>query len=462
MKRKLTDLKNIVDENLQDLDLSDERKKNLCANSNRSRKKKSKIKFLSLAAVFLCVVIVTSLLMFRNSNGVAYGKDLMRGVDSRKIETSELKDDFIKSTGKFSVDLFKQGAQEENALLSPISLYLALGMTANGADGVTLKEFEKVLGFYGLNLEDINSNSYSLLKELLSAKESKMNIANSIWFREEIASNIKKDFLQANSDYYGAGAYKENFNSKDAKKDINAWVNKKTNGAIEKAIENIEPNTLMYLINAVYYEGEWMSPYNKNDVKKGTFNLDDGSTVEAKFMKSTEYGYLEDEKVQGFKKSYKDGKYSFVALLPKEGISLNDYITSLKEEEFFKLLKNKKDVLVEASIPKFEVEYSKDLKDTLKVLGLNQCFGGEADLSKMFNDGSKSAYISDVFQKTHIEVNEKGTKAGAVTVIEIQEKSAPMGDEVKTIVLDKPFLYAIIENDTNLPIFIGRLDNPMK
>lgn len=205
-----------------------------------------------------------------------------------------------------------------------------------------------------------------------------------------------------------------------------------------------------------------MSPYNKNDVKKGTFNLDDGSTVEAKFMKSTEYGYLEDEKVQGFKKSYKDGKYSFVALLPKEGISLNDYITSLREEEFFKLLKNKKDVLVEASIPKFEVEYSKDLKDTLKVLGLNQCFGGEADLSKMFNDGSKSAYISDVFQKTHIEVNEKGTKAGAVTVIEIQEKSAPMGDEVKTIVLDKPFLYAIIENDTNLPIFIGRLDNPMK
>lgn len=423
---------------------------------NKLHKPPVKIVMIISLAIVITLFIVNLLPNKKYSPSCA--KDLMKDVDAVEVETKPISDNFVKSLEDFSVELLKSSMNKDGSkVISPMSVYIALSMTANGAEGETLKEFEKVLGKYDLTMEDINQYCYSLNESI--SEKGKVNIANSIWYRDNPSLKIGKDFLQTNGNYYKGDAYKSDFNSSKTIKDINGWIKNKTNGLVEEVIKEIPKDTIMYLINTIYFHCQWQQVYKKDQVRKGTFILKDGEKDNVDFMHSTERYYLEDSMAKGFIKPYQDDKYSFMALLPNEGVALENYINTLNGEKFLNIIGNKQQASVITAMPKFKVETSLELKEQLKNMGLKKAFDEDnRDFSKMVLDTQDPVYINKVLHKTYIEVGEKGTKAGAATAVEMNKESA-MSSE-KSVILNRPFLYAIIDNATGIPLFLGTMENP--
>lgn len=266
---------------------------------------------------------------------------------------------------------------------------------------------------------------------------------------------MEDDFLSENSKLFDAEIYQAPFDEHTLK-DINTWVSQKTEKMIPKILDKIEDNSVMYLINAIAFDAKWQSPYEKEDVEAGTFTSENGTQQTVDMMYSTEAYYLEDDSTTGFIRPYEDG-YSFMALLPKEGISIEDYISHLSAEKLIGLVENAStDYEVDAAIPKFKSEYSIELKDTLQNMGMTDAFDEEqADFRGIGTSDNGNIYINMVLHKTYIEVDEQGTKAGASTVVGMAETMSLYEPEIKTVHLDRPFVYAIIDTETQMPIFLG-------
>ena len=382
--------------------------------------------------------------------------DLMEGVQPNTVTGKAVDDAFAQSQMRLAVDLFQASALEskdENVLISPLSIQLALAMTANGADGNTKAEMEALLGG-DISLEDLNEYLYSYVNNLPSAEKYKLQIANSIWFRDDEGRlQVEKDFLQKNADYYGAQAYKAAFDDQTLK-DINNWVKDHTDGMIDSILDQIDDDAVMYLINALVFDAEWQHVYDKSDVYKGKFTNIDGTEKQVDMMHSEETVYLQDENATGFMKPYSGSKYSFAALLPNEGVDINEYIAGLTGEKLMKTLNTPQLGMVMATLPKFSYEYELTMNDVLKELGMPTAFNEtKADFSKLGESSRGNIFIGEVLHKTFISVDELGTKAGAVTKVEMKDESAPMSEWV--VNLNRPFVYMIIDNESKLPVFIG-------
>ena len=460
---KLDDLNKIIDTNLDKLDMSLKLKVKL----RNEVKIKKKFNFKRLGYIgtpmAAAIIIFVALILgpFSANRPLKVNADnLMENIIPQKVKAVELKKEFLKSTTDFSVELFKHSYKKgQNSLISPTSVYLALGMTANGADETTLKELETLLGNGSIGIKDLNSYYNTLTDKLTSVKEGKVSIANSIWYRDSNNLNVNKDFLQTNADYYNASAYKADFNDPRTVEDINNWVKNNTGKQIDKMVDKIDKNTMMYLINAMYFESQWKEPYENFQVREGTFELINGKKKSVDFMGSTEHIYIKDDKTEGFMKPYKNSKYSFLALLPNKEINIDSYISSLSGESFQKLLSNQSNEPVSVALPKFKTNYEIKLADSLKQMSLKDCFDTEkANFNKM-SSNVKKLYISDILHKTSIIVAEEGTKASAATKVEIGLGCSTPPIERK-ITLNRPFVYAIIDNETKLPIFIGVMMNP--
>ncbi len=412
--------------------------------------KKSRI-FLTLTSIFLLLSMTLNLSGCMNSFA---SDDLMKGIKANEVSGKETDDTFILAQTELALRLFKASANEsknENVLISPLSILLALAMTANGADGETRAEMEALLGG-DIKLEELNEYIYTYVNSLPSSKKAKLEIANSIWFRDSESFTVEKNFLQTNADYYGAEIYKSAFDESTLD-DINSWVEKNTDGMIDKILEEISSDSVMFLINALVFDAEWKNKYTDKSVWDGKFTSIAGEKRDIEFMHSSEYKYIHGNDAQGFIKDYKGSKYSFVALLPEENVDIYEYIESLSATSISKLLKNYSSREVNAAIPKFESEYSLNMNDILIDLGMPSAFeSGTADFSKLGNSDLGNLYISEVTHKTYISVDENGTKAAAVTSVDVDTESE---DDSVTITLDRPFVYMIIDNETNLPIFIG-------
>ena len=379
--------------------------------------------------------------------------DLMAGISGKTVQGKNADAKFIGNTADFSLALFKKTiSQEKNSLISPLSVLLALAMTANGADSQTLSEMERVLG-RDIGLEELNEYLYSYVRNLPNEKKSKLTVANSIWFREdENRLTVEKDFLQKNADYYNAAAYKSPFDGQTLK-DINSWVKENTDGMIDKILDQIEDDTIMYLINAVAFDAEWETVYNIANISEGSFTAIGGSTQKAEFMHSEENIYLDDGRATGFIKPYAGNKYSFVALLPNEDIAIGDYIDMLSGEGFLQTINGAVTTAVSAALPKFSYDYKIQMNAALKAMGMPQAFSPlQADFSKLGKSTRGNIFIGEVLHKTFIQVDELGTRAGAVTKVEMQDEAYI---ETKVVVLNRPFVYAIIDNASKLPVFIG-------
>ena len=375
--------------------------------------------------------------------------DLMEDVPARVVCLAE-EPDCGAEAADFAVRLLQNSISEENTLLSPLSVLSALAMTANGAKGETLAQMEQTLG---MSTADMNSFLYSILDR----QNKTLKLANSLWFTDDETFTVAPDFLETNANYYQADIFQTTFDQAacDA---INDWVSKKTDGMIPKILDEIPEVAVMYLVNALSFEGEWTETYKENQVHEDTFTKEDGTEQTVEMMRSSEQHYLEDEMATGFVKYYKGGRYAFAALLPNEGVTVAEYAATLTGEHLQALLAQPEEVKVYARIPKFEAEYDTELSEVLTAMGMEDAFDDEkADFSGLGTSEKGNICISRVLHKTFISVAEQGTKAGASTVVEmVMATGAPVEDS-RYVTLDRPFVYMILDRETNLPLFIGTL-----
>ena len=411
--------------------------------------KKTKLSLVIISLVLLCAMAV-------NLTGCAttvHAEDLMEGVTPNSVTALNDLSSGSADVTDFAIRLFKQTNENgKNTLISPLSVLCALAMTANGAEGETREQMEAVLG---MSVEELNLYLYSYINSLPQGEKYKLSVANSIWFTDDDRFTVNQDFLQTNADYYGADIYKTPFN-KQTLKDINNWVKNETDNMIPKVLEDIPDAAIMYLINALAFEAEWTEIYEKNQVRDKTFTKEDGTKQDVELMYSTEGKYIEDENATGFIKYYKERKYAFVALLPNEGVTVSEYVNSLDGASLAALLANAESRSVETAIPKFESEYDIEMSSILEAMGMSNAFNVTfADFTGIGDSTEGGIYISKVIHKTYIQVGEKGTKAGAVTAIEMKDGSAGPPDEIKQVYLDRPFVYMLIDCETNTPFFIG-------
>lgn len=405
-----------------------------------------------------CLSLMLVCAMMLNLTGCAttvQAANLMEGVTPNKVSALEDLSGNNSAVTDFAVRLFKASEENgKNTLISPLSVLCALAMTANGAEDETLQQMEDVLG---MTTEEMNLYIYSYMQNLPQDEKYKLSLANSIWFTDHERFTVNQDFLQTIADYYGADIYKAPFNEQTCK-DINNWVKEKTDGMIPSALDEIPADALMYLINALAFDAEWADIYEKYQVKDGEFTKEDGTKQECEFMYSTESNYFEDEKATGFLKYYKSGKYAFVAMLPKEGVSVSEYIASLTGESLNEMLSNPECATVYTSIPKFETSYSVEMTEILKSMGMTEAFDpNNADFAGLGSSTGGNISISRVIHKTFISVEEKGTKAAAVTIVEPGDGAAMEPEQPKEVYLDRPFVYMLIDCENNIPFFVGTM-----
>lgn len=333
----------------------------------------------------------------------------------------------------------------ENTVLSPYSVYMALAMTANGARGETLGQIE---GLLGMSLEELNP--YALYLQTNAGNE--LAEANSLWFRDSMT--IEDTFLQDLKNYYEAQVYAAPFDDSTLEA-MNTWIREETKDRIPQALDQMSPNAALYLINALAFDGKWAEIYTTMDIREQTFYSPVGEQS-VEMMSSTEYLYLNDGSATGFMKDYAGGRYSFLALLPNEGISLEAYLSTLTGERLLGTIAEAKQTPVIATMPKIQLETTVEMKDILTAMGMVDAFTMAADLSGM--NGQQDLFISRILHKTYLQVDEAGTQAGAVTIEEIVTKGAALNQEY--VFLNRPYIMGIYDKVNNCFLFLGTIENP--
>lgn len=403
----------------------------------------------------ICLFLVFSLILPCTACAFAISAiELSKGYERTSPVSGEINDDFIKVLADFSLTSFKGTVTKDkkNDLISPLSAILCLAMIANGADGNTKAQIESAIK---MDVDSLNKALFAYTSSLYSSDECKINLADSIWIRNDGTLNVKEEFLQTNADWFDAQVYSSPFDNSTVK-DINNWCNNNTNGMIKEIIDRIDSDMIMYLINAFSFDAKWADQYESKNVVDYNFNNYDGTYNTVKMLTSTESSYISADGVTGFAKNYKEDKYSFVALLPSEETDIYQFIDSLTGSDWIQLWNSRNIVDVQVTMPEFTYESKMDLNALFANMGMSDMFNSEsADFSKLGKSSLGNIYCAEIAQKTFIQVDRNGTKAAAITWGGMNTESCI--DYHYYVTLDRPFVYAIVDNATGLPIFIGAI-----
>lgn len=380
--------------------------------------------------------------------------------DSEKVTTDSK---IVAANNKFGTKIFGEilkSDKDKNIFISPTSILFALAMTYNGAKGDTKTGFEKALELSGMTTEEINKQANALIRTLVNADSSvRLDIANSLWGRKDI--KFSPDFIKTNENFYKATTSTLDFNSPDASKTINTWVSEATQGKIPQIVDGqISKETILFLINAIYFKGSWTNKFDKELTKQEDFKLLSGSTKKVDMMQLFEkLPYYKGDKFEAINLPYGKENISMYVFLPNSDSSLTDFNSSLTDENLSSWFKEFSKTQGTLKLPKFKLEYEKSLNDSLVALGLDKAFTETADFSGMFTDSTKAA-ISNVKHKTFVEVNEEGTEAAAVTSVEVGITSALPVDKPFEMTVDRPFFYVIRDNNSGTNLFMGEVVEP--
>ncbi len=392
-----------------------------------------------------------------NGAGVAQPTEITRPSNSATMNSN-----LAAASNAFGFDLFQQLRRQEadkNVFFSPLSVTVALAMTYNGAAGETKNAMARALKIEGMSHAELNRASADLLKALKGADPKiELAIANSLWARGGVKFN--ENFLASNRTFYGAEISTLDFGSPQATPTINRWVSEKTNGKITQIIDKIDPQKVMFLINAVYFKGQWQKRFEKTRTKEQPFYLTGGRQKPVPMMaQSGNYLYHRGDKFQAVNLPYGNGGVSLYLFLPDKGSSLDEFLKGLSFQKWEEWSNNFDDTPGDVKLPRFKLDYEETLNDALKAVGMGVAFNPrEADFSGIRPE--RDLYISEVKHKAVVDVNEEGTEASAATSVGVSITSARQPRERFSFVADRPFLMAIRDSQTGAILFMGAVMEP--
>ncbi len=378
----------------------------------------------------------------------------------RELSTQEKV--LVESSNDFTftiLDRLAETASEESFFASPLSISMAFGMALNGTDGATYEQMRDFFGHDGLTREEINTAFRDLIGLLTELDpQVRMEIANSIWYRRGF--EVLQEFLQNNADYFDAEVADLDFGDPAAVEIINGWINDKTNGLIEEMLDEIGPDVVMYLINAIYFKADWTVQFDPEDTRDESFTTGTGGQIHLPMMRVKDaFGYYEDNDWKVADLPYGNGDFSFTVFLPNDSGDLSGFAGSLTRQNFEAITSQLEDDTITVYMPRFEIDYDYEtIMEDLIDMGLTLPFGvnGIPDFRRIHP--TEPLVISDVMHRAVIKVDEEGSEAAAVTVIEIERTS--VGPTPPVIRLDRPFLFFIRKNSSNTILFMGKYAGP--
>jgi serpin B len=401
--------------------------------------------------ILLCLSVL--LLLFSSCKKVAQPDQ------PAPINLPSKSNEVIASSNNFGIELFQITAMEENdnMMLSPLSASTALTMLLNGCNAQTYDQIRDMLGYEGLTLEEINATYQSLVSQLLDIDPNvKLALANAVFYDQDFS--VKPSYLDAMDTSFDARIAGLDFSKPAALETINGWASDNTNGKIDKVLTEIDPMTVMFLMNALYFKGTWTYQFKPENTQDGIFTMQNGAGITTSFMHEklpVKCSYGTDH--EAVELPYGSGNFSMVIILPNT--SLNNYLEEF-DHTTWKLITSEIDALENPEekdilLPKFKFEYEKELNEQLQALGMLDAFQEYLANLSGISDNSYGLFVQFVKQNAFIEVNEEGTEAAAVTTIGIGYNS------INEFVANKPFIFAIRERTTNALLFIGKVENPL-
>jgi serine protease inhibitor len=381
---------------------------------------------------------------------------------SRKVaQTMTVNPKLLNANTRFGFKLFSAVTKQDagkNVFISPSSVAIALAMAYNGANGETQQAMARTLELQGMSLQELNQANASL-KSLLADPdpEVQLAIANSLWTRQGIS--FKPEFIQRNRQFYQAKVSELDFDNPRSVATINTWVRQNTRDKIDTIIDSIDSNDVMFLINAIYFKGNWSRKFEPQDTSLQAFHLLNNQQKKHPMMaQSGEYRYYETSQFQAVRLPYgTNQRVSLYVFLPQSSSSLADFQKNLTAENWEQWMAQFRQRQGSIQVPRFKLEYDVQLKSVLSQLGMAEAFSSRANFSGLSSVPTK---IDEVKHKTFVEVNEAGTEAAAVTSIGIRATSARPIEEPFRMVVDRPFLCAIRDDQTGTIVFMGAISNP--
>ncbi len=351
----------------------------------------------------------------------------------------------------FTASLLQHTFSGDNLLLSPLSAADALCLTMEGATGETRQQMETVLG----EAETMGGYFSTIRRET----GEQLTMADSVWIRNDPSLSVNDTFLAIATEDYQAEVFSAPFDE-NTRQDINTWVEDRTDGEIQNLIEQIQGSEMLYLINTTLFDAKWQDKYEANEIRDRDFTTVSGKTTQVKMMYSDEDTYLENDFCTGLLKYYEGKDYAFVGLLPDEDITIYQLVGRLDGDTLHKLISGRISAEVEAGIPVFSGDTKLELADILPDMGMPLAFSPGADFSDMATYDGQNLYIGRVIHQTRIEVNEQGTKAAAATAVIMESGAAETSSNSYTVILNRPFVYMLVDMRQEIPIFIGVMTDP--
>lgn len=406
-------------------------------------------------SMLLCITLAGGILAGCTAQAVKPDSDPNVLAPNDSFDRNRISREVAEGNTAFAFRLFKQLNQEDresNIFISPLSVSTALAMTYQGAGTTTKEAMAQVLGYAGIEDGIVNESFRNLIPYLNRLDEKiKLSISNSVWVNE--GEEIKPEFLQANRDIFGALVSTLDFSQDQAADEINHWISEATEKKIDKMIDSpIAPDVIMYLINAIYFKGDWTKQFNREDTFESKFQAGDGTAATVMMMSQKgEVQYGQGDNYQAVRLPYGNGKAAMYCVLPAEDTSINDFISNLDAENWQAVKESvaEQDEVV-LRLPRFKLEYGiKNLNQSLISLGMGEAFTDQADFSGIRED----VCISRVLHKAVIEVNEEGSEAAGATAVEMKVTATL---EPLSFIADRPFLFLINDEETGTVLFMGK------
>lgn len=435
--------------------------------STKYKRRKEEKRIRSLARIVLATCVSVACMMLGGLSIKLFAGGLFfKGVEEVSKEVQKVDVNIPALTEKIqnslfdaSFSVFKESIQEEeNSLMAPYTTLMSLGLLQNSMAGTTLEEAQSFIG--GYSISELNGAYAALMQKLNGYTNLRIQPHNSIWLKRYEPYLPKEYFLKVNATYYDADIYEADFTKDYTLNKVNEWFKTASEGKGVKKIQELGDETTLYLLSHLNFKADWLVPYESKDILGGEFKSINGEKKSVKYMYSKE-NYLEGDSIEGFIKPYTDNHCSFVAIRPTDGKTIYELIKGLDSTSFKHIIHSRSTQKAIVAIPKFTYESEINLGQSLQKLGVRSAFNKEeADFSKMYEETKEELYLEKVMQKNYIEVDEIGINGGVGSK---GKKASDIEEDIsKAMIFDTPFLYAIIDHETKLPLLIGIMADPIQ